>query len=51
MKYRIKFDAVLALTYIDYKKGLGKNADKRYEDAKDILGSWQRSIWFNHNVI
>ncbi|WP_458721380.1 hypothetical protein [Candidatus Nitrosocosmicus sp. R] len=28
-KYRIKFDAVLGLAYIGYKKGLGKNADKR----------------------
>ena len=39
-KYRIKFDAVLGLAYIDYKKGLGKNADKRYEEAKGILDNY-----------
>ena len=33
--YRIKLEAILGLAYIDYLKGLGNNANKKYKEARD----------------
>jgi hypothetical protein len=36
-KYRIKFEAILGLAYINYIKGLGRRAEKNYEEAQGII--------------
>ncbi|MDF2738549.1 MAG: Anaphase-promoting complex, cyclosome, subunit 3, partial [Nitrososphaeraceae archaeon] len=35
--YRIKLEAVIGLAYIDYLKGLGNDANKKYQEADEII--------------
>jgi len=38
-KYDIKIEALLGLAYIEYLKGNGSNADKKYQDIEQIINS------------
>ena len=36
-QYKIKFEALLGLAYLDYQQGLGTNAEKKYQYAEKII--------------